>query len=96
MFILPFLASNSFAATKEQSCEMWAGVAHKMAVDRDAEVPIKVWDKRIDGIHTSSGGVTEDNVKLMRAMLTNVYKTLKRATPEDIQPSTYQACMTTW
>jgi hypothetical protein len=96
VFISLLWATNSLAVTEKQACDMWSNVALKMASERDAGVPISVWKKRINGIETSPGGVTENNLKLMRALLTNVYIELKDTTPELVELSMFKACMTTW
>lgn len=84
-------ATGSLAATEEESCRMWSGMAQKMAVERDAGVSKSVWDKRIDSL-VGAKGVTDDNIGFMRGLLIAVYKDFKQKTPDELVLITYQAC----
>jgi hypothetical protein len=79
------------AATEEESCRMWSGMAQKMAVERDAGVSRSVWNKRIDSL-VGAKGVTDDNIGFMRGLLIAVYKDFKNKTPDELVVITYQAC----
>ena len=92
LILIPLLwATSTLAATEEESCRMWAGMAQKMAVERDAGVSRNVWNKRIDSL-VGAKGVTDDNIGFMRGLLIAVYKDFEHKTPDELVVITYQAC----
>ena len=93
LILIPMLwTTNSVAATVEESCRMWAGMAQKMAVDRDAGVPSSEWSKKINSL-VGAKGVTDENIGFMRNLLIAVYKDFKHKTPDDLVQITYQGCL---
>lgn len=83
---------GAWAASTEESCQVWSNMAQKMATERDAGIPPKVWTKRIDGL-VGARGVSDDNIAFMRNLLILVYKDFRNKSPEQISTITYTGCM---